>query len=537
MSEPQSNNQGSTPAHQLGHAGRIARNVLSNWIWYALVLVSGFLLPRLIDRHQGRELLGLWDIGWSFVSYVSFLSLGISSAVSRYVARHRATEAWDELNTMVNSSLALLLGSAAIGLCLVGILSSMTDLIVQDAQPAARTTAVWVVLLLGIQASLHLPLGVFNAIITGYDRFDLLNLIRGIRDLIQLTAMIILLYAGFGIAALACTVLVAELIAGFVKVFVARRICPTLQLSFSHCTKQSITTITAFGGKSFLRGLSKGWQYQTNTILVGIFLGPAALAVYARQRALVMHMIRFVRQFAHVLVPTSSSMDALEDKGALGKLLVESSRVGLLITIPLVLVFVIMGEPLLTVWMGAEYAAPTVLTVMAIGHAVSVPQISAYFILVGMGRHGRPAALELIAALVSVGATFVMLGPFSGGMVAAAAALSLPGAVTGGFLIPYRACRLLNINFTTYLRRITLGPLIATLPLAACLIIARLVFPLEPLTALAVGTGIGGLLTALVYWSWILPEPLQSRIRLTLRRMVTGSERKPVEADVEAGQT
>ncbi|MCA9255560.1 MAG: hypothetical protein KDA33_07970, partial [Phycisphaerales bacterium] len=37
------------------------RNVIANWLWYLLVLASGFIIPRLISDRLGKEQLGAWD--------------------------------------------------------------------------------------------------------------------------------------------------------------------------------------------------------------------------------------------------------------------------------------------------------------------------------------------------------------------------------------------------------------------------------------------------------------------------------------------
>src|SRR5688572_29071321 len=98
-----------------GRRNIILRSVSANWLWYFLVLISGFLLPRFIDRKQGGELLGVWDLGWSLTVYISLLALGVASAVNRYVARFRALADWDGLNATINSCLAVLMISAALG--------------------------------------------------------------------------------------------------------------------------------------------------------------------------------------------------------------------------------------------------------------------------------------------------------------------------------------------------------------------------------------------------------------------------------------
>ena len=107
--------------------------------------------------------------------------------------------------------------------------------------------------------------------------------------------------------------------------------------------------------------------------MIGVFLGPMALAVYARQRALVVHALNFVKQYAQVFIPRSSALDAEDDHASLRKILIQTSKYGMLITLPIMLILGIMAQPLLTVWMGTDYSAPWVLGIMVLGHAIYVP--------------------------------------------------------------------------------------------------------------------------------------------------------------------
>ncbi len=61
---------------------RLISNTLWGWGSYAVVLVIGFIMPRLIDRRLGQVELGIWDFSWSLISYLSYSSLGIGSSIN-----------------------------------------------------------------------------------------------------------------------------------------------------------------------------------------------------------------------------------------------------------------------------------------------------------------------------------------------------------------------------------------------------------------------------------------------------------------------
>lgn len=498
----------------------IARNALANWAWYAFVLVSGFLLPRLIDRHQGRELLGVWDFGWSMVAYVNLLAMGVSSSVNRYVARYRTEGRDHALNLTVNSALAILVVSASVGVAIAGLVVTWLPHLLGELDPGVIRAARWTVALLCLNCALKLPGGVFNGIITGLERFDRLNAIRIVRDATVLCSSIFALFAGGGIVALAAIVLCGDLLGELVKILVARRLCRGLHLSWRLCRLATIMEVLSFGGKTLAMGLARGAIYQTSGVFIAIFLGPASLAVFARQRALVMHTMRFVKQYAQVFVPRSSVLQASDDLPALQRTLVQTSKWGMYITMPLMTVTLIMAGPLLRLWMGSDYEAPKALMIMAAGHMLFVPQLGVYSILVGIGRHGLPAWAEIGAAVVSIGLGYVAVGMLNGGLVGAAIAMSLPLAVSGGIVTPLYACRVLDLSVLSYLRRVFPSPIIASIPLAFCLLVSRFIFKESAMRSVCVGVGLGALMTVAIYWRWVLPDMIKIRVRKIWSRPV-----------------
>lgn len=501
------------PVRQPSTAG----NILANWVWYFFVLVSGFITPRLLNQHIGKEMLGVWDLGWAFVLYVSWLNLGVNASVVRYVARYRALEEWDELNATINSSLALLLIGCVVGIILSATFTHFISFMLPDAHPTAIRAGRYVVFFLCASASFQLPGSVFNAVITGCERFDILNIIRVARDAAILCIMIGLLLAGRGVVACAFTVFACEFTGEIAKIFVARRLCPQLRINPSHCKKAAINSMIVYGGKTVAQGLASGSVYQLNSMLVSSMLGAPTLAVYSRQRALVLHALRFMKQYAQVFIPKSSALDADGDHAALRRLQLNSSRFGLYITLPLMLVLVIMGGPLLRFWMGPTFEAPLVLTILTIGHLLMVPQQGIYSILMGMNRHGRIAIYDVISLVISVCLGYFLMGPGQMGMVGAAIAVSAPIAVFSGIIMPIYACRLLKMNVIEYFRETASGPLLASLPLLGILLASRALVGEYPQRSLCVGLVIGGLVTAIIYWRWVIPDYLKTAFLNRLR--------------------
>ncbi len=499
-----------------------ARNVAANWIWYLLVLASGFIIPRLVSDYLGKSLLGVWVLGWSFVFFVRWLHMGLTSSVSRYVARDRELANWDALNQTVNTSLAMLSGACVLGFAVAAGCSYLVpSLLPDDATPELIRTARWVVVLLSLTAALQLPGGVFNAVITGCERFDVLNLIRVVRDGGVLLAIVLLLRDGHGLIAVALAVLVGEICGDLSKWIAALRICPQIRLRPEHIDTKAARQLLTYGGKTVAQGLARGSLYEVNHLMVLNMLGgPAMLAIYSRQTALLKHALRFMKQYAQVFIPRSSAYDAAADHAAQRSLLVTTTRIGLYFSLPIVLLLCILGDHLVTLWMGPGFTAQPVLTVIAIGHLFMLPQQGAYSVLMGQNRHGRIAVIDWYGVVLGVVLAWMLIALFDLGMLGAAIGLAVPVALTGGVVMPVIACNACELPVTQYLRRIGWGPLLANIPLAVSFAISRVW--LDGFW-MAVGAGVGGLITVPIYWRVVVPAEMRGRIlgKLGIHRTAT----------------
>lgn len=507
------------PAAAVPRPRRFVRSVLSNWAFSLVELAVGFVLPRLISDRLGQELLGVWDVSWSLVFWVRWTNLGVIGAVTRYVARYRTLRDWDQLNATVNTSLVFLVAAAAGALALGVLFAALGSRLLHEPSLQAVAASGWIILLLTGAAALQMPAGVFNSIITGYERFDLLNLVRCARDIGVLVAMAGLLVSGRGLVACAFVPVTAEVLASGAKYLVARRICPELRFSRRYCHWRTARDLGLFGGKTVLRDAARGGMYHLSNLLVAGLLGPAAVAVYSRQRTLVMYLTRFVKQYANVFIPASSELHAGGDVRALRHMLVDSGKYAFYIALPPIWLLVLLGGPLLEIWMGPSYSAPWVLGILAVGHALTIPQASVYSLLMGMNRHGLVGLFEVVSLVLGLGLGWLLIGPLQGGLAGAAVALTGPLVLSGGVLLPWYACRHLSLPLGSYVRRVFVGPLAASLPLVACLLLAR-VLPLPHVVARVVfALLLGGSVTALVYWRWVVPAGLKERVARGFERL------------------
>lgn len=515
--EPDPNRSGPSAVDLTGR-DRITRNVLASWAGHGVFIIAGFIMPRMIDGHLGQETLGVWDFGWSLVAYFSLVQGGVVASVNRYVAKFRAAGDTEGINRAVSSVACVLL---VMGLVVVGLAigaSLLLPAVFRSRLGGHLVDAQWVVLLLGLSLAVQMASSGFGGVLTGCHRWDLHNALLAGSHAVKVGSMVAVLLLGGGLPHLAAVYLCGEVLCRAAECVAAYRVLPSLRVRASLARWSTARNMLTFGGKAFVPRIAELLANQTTAILIALFLGPAALALFSRPRSLVRHIRTIVSKFAMVLIPTASALKASAETRDLADLLVRGTKGGAFIALPPALILAVLGAPLLHAWMGPDYADGLLVGALALGYLTFVVHLPTIYVLTGLNLHGRPALANLLASLCGVGLTALALGPLKWGLVGAAIAIAVPLTVVNGVFVPLYACRRVGVPTRRYLVSAFRDPALCALPFCLILIGARVIFEGSPLTALTVGcaSGLGVLLP--LYWRLALPSRLKMKLSQKLRR-------------------
>lgn len=507
-----SSRRAGAPGEDLTGRDRLVPNVLFTWAAQLVFIVAGFILPRTIDRRLGQELLGVWDFSWSLVNYFQLIPLGIASSVNRYVAKYRTAHDTTGVNQVV-SSVSLVLGIA--GLLITGLTVGASLLLPHwfSAKLGANLReAQCVVFFLGASLGVQVAFSAFNGVLTGCHRWSLHNFNTSGWYAVTVTGMIVALLLGGHLWAIAAITLVGEILADVRRVVLSYRVCEGLCVRLSLVRRPVIWEQFVFGGKTLIPNISNLLLNQTTSILILSYLTPGALALFSRPRSLVYYVDVLVRKMAMILIPMASSLESIGDLREIRELVIKAARYSLYMALPIVLVLVIFGGPVMQVWMGPRYANGWIPAILAGGYLAVLVQLPGLYILTGLNAHGRAGVARLVASLCSVGLNVLVLAYFHWGLVGTAVAVSLPLAILNLVDIPLVVSRRMGLGVGHYFKSILIGPLLHTVPLTVCLIGARVLFPARPLMGLALGGTVGTTILAIVYWHYVLPVQVKRRL-------------------------
>ncbi len=494
---------------------RLAMNVVASWLAQFVCIAGGFVLPRVVNDKIGQGALGVWDFAWSLTGLFALLQGGIVSSVNRFVAKHRALNDIEGISSAVSSVTLILVALASVIVALALAIAFFVPHYLETQLGEFADQARWVIVLLGTSFAIQVATSAFGGVITGHHRWDIQSSIHASVNFSQFLAMIVAVLSGGGLIAMGIIVLVCESLGRGARIFFAYRLCPGLHVGPGYVRRDVMGRMVTFGGKSILPDLGGLLEYQAINVLITKCLHVTMLAVYARPLALVRQASTLVERFAFVLTPTASSLKATQCNSALRDLLTKATRAGLYLALPMVLGLSIMGDLLLQVWMGDEYAAQStwyLLIVLAVGHLAYMVHLPIRNILAGLNAHGRLGIANFISALVSAGGATVALLYFEKGLLSVALAVTVPMTLVNGIYVPIYACRQLKMDVTKYAIACTRGPFLCAIPFSACLIGGKYAFPENAWWALLSGSAAGGLVLLPLYWKLVLPQKIKDKL-------------------------
>ena len=279
----------------------------------------------------------------------------------------------------------------------------------------------------------------------------------------------------------------------------------------------------SFGTKASVPAVAWLVMAQSNVLIITAHLGPAALALYSRPAALLRFPELLVRRVAMVLSPTASSLQGVGRHAEIRELVVQGTRAATALTVPAMLVLLILGGPLLHVWMGPDYAQGLVVAILALGATPVLTLRPARAILNGLNLHGFVALESTLAALLGIALCVVNVLVLDLGLVGAALAVSIPQFALG-LVVPFYVSSKLGIRLADILQGGYLVPVLCAVPFGVVLLASRLAFAAQPLLAVGVGSAAGALVVLPLYWKYLAPQQLR---QLVLARLPEALLRRP----------
>jgi O-antigen/teichoic acid export membrane protein len=495
---------------------RIAQNVLSNWFALGVATVVGFFLSPFVVHHLGNLTYGVWVIIMSLVSYMNLLDLGLRGAVTRFVSKGTAQGNDDEASKAVSGALWIRLWISvaiiAAGVCASTAFNHVFTVPV-ELQQAARVA----VLITAVTVAINLWCGVFGGVLIALHRYDLTSSVLILQTCVRAAGIVFLLRSGHGILSLALWDLCTSLTANTVTVILCYRVYPQLKIAFGGPDRATLNKLWNYSLYAFLINVAVQVTYYTDNVVVGAFLSPAAVTLYAIGGLLIGYTRQIVSSMTTTFTPLASTYEAEGSQHNLRRLLIHGTRAALLISLPIEAGLFFRGHTFIRLWMGAQYAQPsgTVMQILLLSVVFSSANVTSGGIVYGMEKHKRIALWAMVEGAANLILSIILVRRI--GIYGVAWGSAIPSVIIELLLWPTYICRLVQIPVRTYLWQAWIRSSLAVLPFALACAAAERFWPARNLAIFFLQIGALMPLLPLMFWI-VFREELETQIRGWMKR-------------------
>ena len=435
----------------------LLRNMAWNWAGMICDAAAAFLVMPFLIHRLGESRYGTWILIGSLSSYFGMLDLGVRGSVGRFVAFHKARDDRAALNSTVST--AFVIACTAGFLALIASLGLPALFTRVFEIPADQIDVVRIsLLLIGLNIALSFPLSLFDGVLWGFQRFDVLNAIDVPMSVLRAVLTFVVIGCGYGIIGLATITVLLALTSGLAKAVMSFRQESRLRIRWAHVSRVSAVELVSYGVSNLLINVARMIRGEVSPGLIGSLVGLPAVTFYAVSKRLIDYTERAIYAAIGVVTPLTASLHASGEHDRQRRLFLIGGRYCLTLTLFFVGGLILFGRSLISLWLGTRMSeAATLLTILALGELVPLSQCVSGTVLLGMARHRVIAWLGF--AEIGLGVMLAFLLVREHGLVGVCISIAVSGAVCRGFAVLVSTCRLLSVPLAEYTCAVILPPL------------------------------------------------------------------------------
>ncbi len=420
------------------------------------MIVGAWYVPFLV-RQLGPAAYGLIPLASSITSYMALITLGLNSAVGRYLTIALEQDDHQRANLIFNTSFwgsialtAMLLIPAAAGMVYL-------DRIIR-VPSGFEVQARW--LFAGTVAAFLL-----NEIKTPFDvssfcrnRFDLRNIVAISEVLVRVGLAVALFYAlAPSINYVGFAIFSGTAVSALGAVWLWRLLTPTLHVEARGFDWGILRELTATGGWVIINQIGAILYLSIDLLVANRLFGAEESGKYAAVLQLPLLVRTLGSTIGAVFSPTVLSYFARRDLDGLMAYLARAVKcLGLMLALPISLMCGF-AEPLLRLWLGPGFSSlHPLLFLMAAHLCINVPILPLLGLQLAANRVKVPALVTVAMGMGNLGLALVLAGPMHWGLYGIAAAGAIMLTVKNVFFTPIYGAHVLGKPCGRFFRELAL---------------------------------------------------------------------------------
>jgi len=443
-------------------------NLSANLGYFLLRVIIGLWMVPFLISFLGVEAYGFIPLATSVIAYVDLLTFSLNAAVSRYLVIALQKDDYEGANKIFNTAFGTLSLVAVILVPAAALFSYYSPGIFNI--PSGLTYEVrWLFFAILISFIVSVFCSVFSVSTFVNNRLDLRNLIE-VGNIVSRTFLIV--FSCVFLQASLVSVGAAYFAGGCVSLalgyYYFKRLTPELKISPVYFDSSKLSELSSMSGWIVVNQIGSLLFVQIDLIMANILFGAYEAGNYAAiiQWSFLLRTLAGV--IAGVLTPMmfiSHARDETEKIIGMSRSAVKFMGFGMAVPIGLVCG---LAEPILTVWLGRDFAGYTPLLWVLLFHlAINLAVLPLLSVNNTLNRVKVPGLVTFFMGILNL-ILAVILGGYGGwGLYGIAAAGAIVLTLKNAVFTPFYAAHILKIPYCTFVRPLGVGVLLAAVSMGA----------------------------------------------------------------------
>lgn len=334
---------------------QLKAGAILSYVSIGLNNIVGLLYTPYMLRMLGQNEYGLYSLVASVVAYLTVLDLGFANAIVRYTAKFRAEGKEKEQYEMFGMFLILYSCIGIVAFILgLGVYFNVDRLFNASMTLNDLSKIRTMMLLMCFNLAFTFPMSIWGAIITAYENFIFQKLVNILRIVLNPLVMIVLLSMGYKAIAMVVVITLFNVLTLSINAWYCFRIIK-VKVCFSRFNWHLLKDISAYSIWIFLDVIVSRFYSSVGQIVLGIYRGASAVAIYALAIQLKSLFASFSTALNSVLLPKMTVLAAKADDKEISNLFTRISRLQYFVMSFILVGFIIFGKEFIIFWGGKEY--------------------------------------------------------------------------------------------------------------------------------------------------------------------------------------
>ena len=452
-------------------AKQILINTVTGWLTRAFSICIALILTPVLLSSLGKYDYGLWVSIGQGAGLLMLLDFGIANSVCRFIVREDVLIDPKAKNGIFSTAMFFFVVAAFLVVFITFLITPLLPGLL-NVDESHKKIVQLVFFVFGLNTALILPLRVGRGLLQAKHRYDYIDLISTIANIIQFGLVLFCWWQNaLGLIYLCWITVSCVALAEFFLFVKSLRLFPGIRFSFLLITKKRLRDLFSLGSSSLVQTFSGMLQGRGLTLAITIMLGAGITPLFFIPFSLLQRLGPFIGRAGATFMPIASGLDSVGDVNRIMRLSTYGMRYALMLGMSIGIFLILFGRELLQLWLGNGALLQSdietmylVLIIMIFPLVFSRANKGNQSILRATGAHWIASNLLLVFSIIGLLVGIMLMKFTSLGIWGAVIGWSIRTIIADGILFTVVILKRFGTEKSIYFKSAYLRPLLVSVP-------------------------------------------------------------------------